>query len=192
MTKTYKLTLIGILSTLSFVLMIFNFPLIPGADFLKMDFSIVPILLGLVLLDSKGAYAIIILRSVLKLIILNEGPNTYIGLPMNIAAMAVFVLAFSLIWRERRTKLNYVLAGIAGTLGLTAVMVLLNYVYAVPLYAAFAGFDIAKTIGLPVYLFGMVVPFNLIQGLVFSLSFALAYAAVLPILKLYKDRLYEK
>ena len=48
MKKTQTMTIIAILSALSFVLMIPNFPIIPGVDFLKLDFSILPILLGLI------------------------------------------------------------------------------------------------------------------------------------------------
>ena len=54
MKKTQTMTIIAILSALSFVLMIPNFPIIPGVDFLKLDFSILPILLGLILLDLKS------------------------------------------------------------------------------------------------------------------------------------------
>ena len=50
-------------------------------------------------------------------------------------------------------------------------MLVLNYVYAVPLYAKFANFDIGKILGLSNYLMTMVLPFNLIEGVIFSVSF---------------------
>ena len=46
-------------------------------------------------------------------------------------------------------------------------MLVLNYVYAVPLYAKFANFDIGKILGLSNYLMTMVLPFNLIEGVIF-------------------------
>ena len=61
-------------------------------------------------------------------------------------------------------------------------MVVLNYIYAVPLYAKFANFDIAQFIGLYKYLFAMVVPFNLLEGLIFAVAFALIYAPLKSIL----------
>ena len=61
-------------------------------------------------------------------------------------------------------------------------MVILNYIYAVPLYAKFANFDIAQFIGLYKYLFAMVVPFNVLQGLIFAVAFALIYAPLKSIL----------
>ncbi|EHJ52298.1 ECF transporter S component [Streptococcus macacae] len=190
MKKTQSMTIIAILSALSFVLMIFNFPIIPGVDFLKLDFSVIPILLGLLLLDLKAAYLILLLRSLLKLVLDNGGPGGMIGLPMNMAALAVFVLAFAVIWKSRKSKLQYILASVAGTFGLTVSMLILNYIYAVPLYAKFAGFDISKAIGVGKYLISMVLPFNILEGILLALSFALVYGAIYPILKSYIK--YEK
>ncbi len=67
---------------------------------------------------------------------------------------------------ENQTSKNYILGSVLGTVLLTVAMVILNYIYAVPLYAKFANFDIAQFIGLYKYLFAMVVPFNLLQGLI--------------------------
>ena len=62
MNKTRRLTVIALLAAISFVLMIFpQFPLIPGASFLKIDFSFVPVLLGALMLDLKSGYAILLL-----------------------------------------------------------------------------------------------------------------------------------
>ena len=64
MNKTRRLTVIALLAAISFVLMIFpQFPLIPGASFLKIDFSFVPVLLGALMLDLKSGYAILLLLS---------------------------------------------------------------------------------------------------------------------------------
>ncbi|WP_308399709.1 ECF transporter S component [Weissella thailandensis] len=168
MNKTRHLTIIALLSAISFVLMIFpQFPILPGASFLKIDFSIVPVLLGTLLLGLKQGYTILILRSVLKLLLNNEGPGDLIGIPMNIMGMAVFMTIIVLVMR--RTKLSkgqFMWGSVLGTIGLTLVMVILNYIYAVPLYAIFANFDIKATIGMGRYLLWMVVPFNLIEGII--------------------------
>ena len=170
MNKTRRLTVIALLAAISFVLMIFpQFPLIPGASFLKIDFSFVPVLLGTLMLDLKSGYAILLLRSLLKLLLNNEGVNDYIGLPMNIIAMAVLLTVIMVIVkRQDISPKRYVVGAVLGTLGLTLAMVILNYVYAVPLYAMFANFDIAKTIGLGTYLLWMVIPFNLIEGAILT------------------------
>lgn len=168
MNKTRHLTIIALLSAISFVLMVFpQFPILPGASFLKIDFSIVPVLMGTLLLGLKQGYLILILRSVLKLLLNNEGPGDLIGLPMNIIGMAIFITIIILVMRRTNvSKKQFMWVTLLGTLGLTLVMVILNYVYAVPLYALFANFDIRATIGMGHYLLWMVVPFNLIEGVI--------------------------
>ncbi len=59
------------------------------------------------MLDLRGAFSILLLRSVLKLLLNNQGVNTYIGLPMNIIAVAVFVIAFGLIWKKEQTTVRF-------------------------------------------------------------------------------------
>ena len=152
MTNTRKLAYIAILSAISFVLLYFSFPLIPAADFL------------------------------LKLLLNNGGPGSIIGLPMNFIALGFFVWGLSYFWKKNQTSKNFILGSVVGTLALTLAMVVLNYIYAVPLYAKFANFDIGQFIGLYKYLFTMVVPFNLLQGLIFAVVFALIYASLKSIL----------
>jgi len=85
-TRTQRLTLIAILSAISFSLMIFpQFPIVPGADFLKVDFSIVPVMIALYWLGLSAAISTIVIRTILKLVLANEGVNTYLGLPVNIS-----------------------------------------------------------------------------------------------------------
>ncbi|HGQ6412581.1 TPA: ECF transporter S component [Streptococcus pneumoniae] len=189
MTNTRRLSTIAILSAISFVLMYFDFPLLPAASFLKIEFSILPVLVGLVVMDLPAALGVLLLRSLLKLLLNSQGVNTYIGLPMNIVALGVFVIVFALIWKKERTTLRFLLGSLAGTVGLTLAMLVLNYVYAVPLYAKFANFanfDIGKILGLSNYLMTMVLPFNLIEGVIFSVSFWLLYVLLKPTLKHYE------
>ncbi|MGL5301006.1 MAG: ECF transporter S component [Weissella confusa] len=191
MNKTRRLTVIALLAAISFVLMIFpQFPLIPGASFLKIDFSFVPVLLGALMLDLKSGYAILLLRSLLKLLLNNEGVNDYIGLPMNIIAMAVLLTVIMVIVkRQDISPKRYVVGAVLGTLGLTLAMVILNYVYAVPLYAMFANFDIAKAIGLGTYLLWMVIPFNLIEGAILTAVSGLVYLGLRQIINTTRSQL---
>lgn len=180
MNKTRQLTVIALLAAISFVLMVFpQFPLIPGATFLKIDFSFVPVLIGALMLDLKSGYAILILRSLLKVLLNNSGVNDYIGLPMNIVAMGVLLTVIMLMVGHRELTVKRFIAGsILGTVGLTLAMVILNYVYAVPLYAMFANFDIKATIGLGTYLLWMVIPFNLIEGIILTAVAGLVFVAL--------------
>lgn len=107
MTNTRKMVTIAILSALSFVLMMVSFPLIPGAEFLKVDFSILPMLVAFILFDLKSSYGVLLLRSLLKVILANRGPETFIGLPMNMVALALFLASFAIFWKNRECKRFY-------------------------------------------------------------------------------------
>lgn len=176
-TRTQRLTLIAILSAMSFGLMLFpQLPLIPGADFLKLDFSIVPVLIAGYWIGLTAALWTVILRTLLKLILANEGVNTYLGLPVNLGAIVVFaVILFWIMPQFDAKKIGRaVLAIVAATIGLTLVGVVMNWLIAVPLYAKFAHFDIAKMIGLGQYFIAMVIPFNIAQGVIWGIvSFAI-------------------
>ncbi|KRN33380.1 ECF transporter S component [Weissella halotolerans] len=172
MKHSQRLSVIALLATMSFVLMLVGqVVLIPTASFLKLDLSFLPIFLGAVLMDLRAGYGILCLRSLLKLLLDGGGPAGYIGLPMNIVAMGLLLTA--LIWALNRkaewSVSALVKGGTIGTLAMTASMVLLNWIYAIPLYALLANFDIAKTIGLEHYLLWMVVPFNLLEGLILTI-----------------------
>lgn len=168
MQRIKSLTVISILGTMSFILMLLTqFPIVPGVSFLKMDFSFVPVFLGAMLVNAKTGYAILMLRSVLKLLLDNGGVETYIGLPMNIIGLVVLLTIVMQLMGADFTKWRvsrYVMAAFAGTLALTITMVGMNYVYGIPLYAWLVNFDINQIFGTGNYLMYMVVPFNLLFG----------------------------
>ncbi|CAH1852338.1 ECF transporter S component [Convivina intestini] len=170
--RTKQITLISILATISFALMIFpQFSLIPGASFLKIEFSIIPVVIALYWLDFTSAVWVLVLRTILKVFLLNGGVNTYIGLPVNLAVALTFIIGLKLCLPEfdfGQQQGRKLLALIVSTLAMTAVALLVNVTIAMPLYSEFAHFDISKFIGTKTYLWGMVLPFNLIEGLFWS------------------------
>ena len=139
--------------------------------------------MGLYLFDLPAAFLILILRSVLKLLLNNEGINTWIGLPLNIVAVGSFLLIFAIFFKKDSGTRTYVTGGILATLVMTAAMVVANFVYAIPLYAKFAHFDINQIFGASKYLMAMVVPFNLLEGAIFSVTFAIIFVAIKSILE---------
>ena len=90
MTNTRRLSTIAILSAISFVLMYFDFPLLPAATFLRSSLVSCQSLWAWWSMDLPAALGILLLRSLLKLLLNSQGVNTYIGLPMNIVALGVF------------------------------------------------------------------------------------------------------
>ena len=92
MTNTRRLSTIAILSAISFVLMYFDFPLLPAASFLKIEFQYLASSCGFGGHGFASCFRNSLLRSLLKLLLNSQGVNTYIGLPMNIVALGVLFL----------------------------------------------------------------------------------------------------
>ncbi|MGC4442029.1 ECF transporter S component, partial [Streptococcus suis] len=68
------------------------------------------------LFDFKSSVVVLFLRSLLKLVLNNQGVETYIGLPMNMVALFVFLWAFAFIWKKHMVLTAYLKATVLGTL----------------------------------------------------------------------------
>lgn len=180
MTNTRKMVTIAILSAVAYLLMYFQFPLF--TDFLQVDFSIVPVLIGLVIFDVKSSFLILLIRSILKLLF-NGDPGSLIGMPLSIIGVGIFILVFAFFWKRKQTFKNYLIASTLSTIGLVIAMVLLNYFYALPLYMAVFNMSAVDFGGIGYYILYAVIPFNIVEGILFSLVFFLIHRAVGPILK---------
>jgi riboflavin transporter FmnP len=174
------MTLIAMLSAISTLLAapFLQFVLLPVVDFLKVELTILPILIGVFTLGLGSGFIILTIRTLLWLLLFNQGPSTWIGLPMNYIAVSVFMVVLWFFIREKATPAKLALGGILGTVAFTAVMLVMNVIYAIPMYAAFAHFDIRTMFkgGMQIYLMAGVIPFNLIEGAIFTVAFAIIFA----------------
>ncbi|GAP02587.1 hypothetical protein FPFC_020340 [Fructobacillus pseudoficulneus] len=188
---TKKLTLVAVLSAISFALTIFpQVVIIPSASFLKIDFSIVPAFLALEWLGLSSATYVLLIRTVLKLLLFNEGVNTYIGLPVNLLIGLTFIFFIAGMQKVeiKWPKWLWQTVSVAvASVAMTIMAYLVNIVWAIPLYARFANFDIAKFIGIKVYLWGMVVPFNLLEGVIWFVVSAIVVAVLKPFKKSFRS-----
>ncbi|MBS9337242.1 ECF transporter S component [Fructobacillus parabroussonetiae] len=186
---TKRLTILSALTAISFALTIFpKVAILPAASFLKIDFSIVPAFLAFSWYGLGSASLLLVVRTLLKLVLFNEGVNTYIGMPMNFLVAWAFLLAYAITIelpgiKPARPIIKKVIGFLLATAFMTVVAIVVNLVWGIPLYSSLAHFDIAKFIGVGVYLWGMVLPFNLIEGLVWALASLAVAKALAPFKK---------
>lgn len=193
MSKTRRMVLIAMLAALSTILLlpILQFPLLPGIDFMKVELSIIPVLVGVFTLGLGEGFIILFIRSVLWYILFNQGPSTWIGVPMNFIALGLFMTMVWLFTKKKFSIKNYIVGVVFATISAVVVMMILNVFYALPLYRLAAGFDVDKIFPGAVHLFDMgslavtfnpnylmsvVLPFNTIENLIFALVFGLIVA----------------
>lgn len=160
--QTRRLVLVGLFAALGFLLMYFvEFPLPFFPPFLKYDPSGVPSLLAAL---AAGPGAGIAVEGVKSLLFLLSGkdPTGFLGPAAAFLAGATMAAVTGLLHRRRSGKGWLALALTAGTLVATVVMTVANYFVFLPAYGVPAG----QVAGMAT---GLVLPFNLVKGLLTSL-----------------------
>ncbi|MFD1318422.1 ECF transporter S component [Loigolactobacillus zhaoyuanensis] len=177
-----KLVMIAMLAAISYLLMLFSFPVLPAAPFLKLDFSNLPIFLSMFLYGPAAGAFTTLITSLLDFITRGSGVPGLIGEVAYFLATMCFTLpVYYFFKRDHSAKVqrkNMFAGFITGTLSLTVFMSLANIFVLLPIYMKFSGIQInATTLNLVAT---TVVPFNLIKGVLVSAVFLIAYERLLP------------
>lgn len=168
------------LGVISFIVMKFEFPILPGVPFMKMDFSDAIVALSTFVFGPIAGIIVAFVKSGLGFLISGMNPLSLIGQIAAFLASVSFILPLYYVARRSPNKwLQAILAVVASVLSLTVVMVTLNWLVLMPVYGTLAGFKFPA-----MYLWAMVVPFNLIKGILNGIvTFVLVKVAYQPIKK---------
>jgi riboflavin transporter FmnP len=175
-TATRKYVLAACLAGISYLLMFLAFSVIPIVPYMKIDFSDLPILLGMFLLGPMGGIEIALIRSLLYFLISGPSIAQLIGVTTSFAATLLFCLPiYYLLRRDQTPNLKNILVTIlSATLLLTFVLSLANWLIITPLYMSVLGMKLSLPLS-KLVLFG-VVPFNLIKGVLVGTAFWLLFS----------------
>jgi len=175
-----KVTGLAMVAAISYAVMLMGFRFIPSANYLKYEAKDVILTIGGFIYGPVGALAAAFVVALTEMMTISE--TLYYGFIMNFAAAAAFAGVASLIYAKVRTIKGAVLGLVFGSLSMTAVMMLLNYVIT-PVYTGMPREAVAAML-VPVFM-----PFNLIKAglnsalimLIYKpLTEALRYARLLP------------
>ncbi|MFP4499294.1 MAG: ECF transporter S component [Vulcanimicrobiota bacterium] len=138
----------------------------PGAPFLKIDISDVPVLIAGFALGPWVGFVVLILKNLLFAVI-KYSPEEIIGLPMNTLATTIMVLVSAYTYKRKKTWGNALLALIAGVLSSILVMIPLNFLILPWFFKTFLPvIKVENSAQLLKLILLIVVPFNLFKGLV--------------------------
>ncbi|CAJ2233154.1 ECF transporter S component [Fructilactobacillus sanfranciscensis] len=169
-----RLVLVSILAAIAYVLMFIAFPILPFVSFLKLDFSDLPILLGLFTLGPVAAIEITALKLFLYWLTNGFSMIQLIGLSSSLVVSLIFIGVFYLFRKDVQSKtLKQYIPVIVSALILMVVMSILNYFVFLPLYIKLLGFNLGQSISKMVIT--GIAPFNLIKGLVVGIVFVLIF-----------------
>ncbi|MCD5538840.1 ECF transporter S component [Lactobacillus delbrueckii subsp. lactis] len=203
----------AMIGAIAFVVMKFEFPIMPGVSFLKMDFSDVIVVITTFIFGIGGGVAVAAIKCLLSLIFAGFALPSLVGeLAALLASMAFalpfYFLAGSVKEEDRKSLKGYLLPALGlllGVLSLTVVMALTNQFLLTPVYAytsvpQAAGMHMSyaqlltfteqtylgKMLHIPSmssYIMGIIVPFNLIKGDINSVVVYILFESVLKTIK---------
>lgn len=176
--KTKRMVGIAMLASVAFVISQFSFPILPAVPFLKIDFSDVPVMIGMYMYGPGRGILIAFLRSLIHYAQTGGEAGIPIGDAAAFIASVSYTLPLYFLLKKQGTSFkNKVIASAAGTLTLTVVLSLLNWVVLAPLYMALMNFDVGP---MREYLLLAVIPFNLLKGPIVAAAFFAVSAKLYP------------
>ena len=191
---TVKMAAIGILSAMSAVLMLLEFPVFFAPPFYKFDFSEVPILLGAFAYGPAAGVMMEFLKILLKLVL--KGTSTaFVGELANFAVGCSFIIPASVIYWFKKTKKTAILSCVTGTLTMMVFGSVFNGVYLLPVFAKMFHMPVEALLemgeinplmskgSMVSFLIVCVAPLNLLKGLAASLAAIFVYKPLSRYLK---------
>ncbi|MEK2458865.1 Gx transporter family protein [Lactiplantibacillus plantarum] len=174
-TTLHRLVGIALLGAIAYILMLLEFPILPVAPWMKIDFSDIPILIGLFLFGVGGAFVITIIKLLLHSAMMGFAIYDLIGSFASFLGTAVLILAFALVLRYYRgnPKWRMPVAIVVTTIGLVVIESLANLTFVLPFYLQVMGMKLSMSLNTVVLV--AVIPFNLIKGLLVGNVFWLVY-----------------
>ncbi|MGK4019930.1 Gx transporter family protein [Lactiplantibacillus plantarum] len=164
-TTLHRLVGIALLGAISYILMLLEFPILPVAPWMKIDFSDIPILIGLFLFGVGGAFVITIIKLLLHSAMMGFAIYDLIGSFASFLGTAVLILAFALVLRYYRGNPKWRMP--------VAIESLANLTFVLPFYLQVMGMKLSMSLNTVVLV--AVIPFNLIKGLLVGNVFWLVY-----------------
>ena len=168
--KTNKLIKISLLSTIALVLMYIDFPLFIFPEWLKIDLSDVPALLGSFGFGPIAGITIEFIKNFLYFFVKGSSPA---GVLANFIVGSALVLPAGLIYYKRKSKKAAILGMIVGTIVMEIIGVIANIYILLPLY----GMQMSPE-QLFNYVVAALVPFNGIKALMVNVLTYFVYKRV--------------
>ena len=168
------------LSAISFVLFLFEFPVIPSLSHLKLDFSDVPALLAGVIFGPVSAVITELVKNLIELIVKGVGAQMGYGNLMNFLVGCAYVVPFCIFYRKNKNNKGIISGAVVGTVTILVVGFLANYLIAPLFFKHFLGINLDNA-GLWAAVWGATA-INAVKGVMLSVL-------SIPVIKVLTQRL---
>lgn len=151
-----SMVILALICAMAYVVVVLcRIPIIPAAPFLDLEFKSAIILIGSFIFGPMSGLIMSVVICLVEMVTVSD--SGIIGCIMNILATVSFVCPAAFVYKKKKTTLSAIIGIALGTVLLTIVMVLWNYILT-PIYQGLPREAVAAML-LPVF-----VPFNLIKG----------------------------
>ena len=179
-----KLSVIAMLSAVSFALFLLEFPVIPSLGHLKLDFSDIPALVCGIIYGPFSAVVVEFIKNLIEMLVKGVGTQMGFGNLMNFIVGCAYVVPFTACYRKFKKSNKSIKAILIGSVfGLVSILIfgfIANYFIAPLFFKYFLGINLTSE-GLWSAVWGATA-INAIKGVMLSLfSF--------PVIKVVNDRL---
>lgn len=160
--KLRSFVTIAMLSSISFVLMLLNFPLPWFPAFLQIDFSDVPALIATITMGPAAGILVEFLKNILDWVFSGAPTGVPVGHMANFMTGLLFILPVYYIYKKFSSVSGLTVGLAIGTVTMAVGMSVLNYFVFLPMYTYFLGlgsFNMYETIVLGI------LPFNIVKGI---------------------------
>ncbi|TLS38257.1 ECF transporter S component [Pseudalkalibacillus caeni] len=179
--KTQRMIVVAMFSSISYLLMLLDFPLPGFPPFLQIDFSEIPALFVAVLYGPLAGVAVEAIKNTIHYGIAGSFTGVPVGQLANFIAGTLFIVPTAYIFRKfKQTKKGLTVGLVAGTLLMSIIMGLLNYVLILPAYTWFMGFEEMSAAARSTLVLTGITPFNIIKGIIIAVSFILLFVKLQP------------
>lgn len=186
-----RLIKISLLSVIAFLLMFLEFSLPIFPEFLKIDISDLPALIGTFAFGPAAGIGVELMKNILHGIF--AGKTMFVGELANFMVGSVLVLVSGIMYKVKKTRTMACLSLTAGTIAASVAAGIFNYYLFLPMYETVLHFPIKAIVGLGTsinpritdlnsFVVWSILPFNLIKYVLVSAITVVVYKSVSPIL----------
>lgn len=175
-TKLQKMIAIGMLSSISFVLMLFNFPLPAFPSYLEVDFSDVPALMAAITMGPIAGIIVEFIKNVLNWFYVGSPTGVPVGQIANLTTGTLFILPVYFIYKRLSTSKGLTTGLVLGTLSMAFGMSVLNYFLFMPMYNYFLKVPTETGAALTKTIVVFILPFNILKGIIITAIMLLVFS----------------
>ncbi|KON87193.1 riboflavin transporter FmnP [Sporosarcina globispora] len=166
---------IGMLSSISYVLLLLNFPIPPFPQFLMIDFSDIPALIAALIFGPAAGVLVELIKNILDYFMTGSATGVPVGHIANFAAGILFVLPTYYMYSKLKNKKGMTFGLVIGTIVMAVIMSVLNYFVILPAYTFFLNFPAMSAPEMRTMIVTGILPFNIVKGLIISIVFMLIF-----------------